>query len=147
MVCPINRVCMCGPAAIAGITGLSVDFIEETILEYRKHHKPPKGQRINPDRKSMGMKIMGMWAYEIVDILDELGFVTTLLPIRKGATVGQFLSLADMSKHYVILYTGHYIALGRGLWVDSFHRVPEPLATFKKNKKKIAKVWMVYAKG
>lgn len=147
MVCPIDRICFCGVGAIAGITGISVKTIEQKVLEYRKTTPPPKGHRINAWQKSQGIKVLGMWDREVLAVLEQLGYDSYRIPIKENVlTAGQFLKIMDMKKHYIIHYTGHYIAVGRGLWCDNLHRQPASINTFTKTRKKVYRAYNVYAK-
>jgi hypothetical protein len=128
--CVDGRYSYCGPTALAAITGLSVAAIEDAILEYRKEHKPPHGNR----RATGNARVKTVWANEIEPVCQALGYSAQQVfnSFDHGrVTLARYLrhippGLKD--KPRLVLITAHFLAVCGAHYVDNGSREPKPLA-------------------
>jgi hypothetical protein len=110
----------CGPTAIAALTGLPIAQIEDAVIAYRKAHKAPKRERKGAAR------VKGMWLSEIEPTLRALGFKGVGYHAGKRLSFARWLrdTRNGAGRKYLVLVTGHYVAVSNGWFVDTTHRKP-----------------------
>jgi hypothetical protein len=129
----------CGPTAIAAVTGLLVEEVENAVLAYRAEHPKPKAERMGRAR------VKAMWLYEVERVLERLGFDVEMTfdghgCVRDGAPLPTFSDWLRLTKggrggRYVVLVKGHFVAVSDGWFVDTFKREPVRLSAVRKFKR------------
>ena len=113
--CECDRKVYCGPYALAALTGLSVDFIENQI-NYRRDKKP--GSRVSWTNG---------WDLHYVGSMANLrmGDVTSLA--RENKTFARWLrerTPEQVNSKYLVLVTGHWVAVKGRKMIDTYTREP-----------------------
>ena len=112
------RYVYCGPYAISAITGKSIEEVEDALN--RRRGKPA------------GTKVKTTWSGENMHIIPSLGFKSQTVyenrrTNRRGPTLANWLRERDswQLKHsYLVLVTGHWIAVRGRKMVDTYTREP-----------------------
>ena len=107
----------CGPAAIAALTGCSIAQAEDGILAFRsltKRRTVGKGARLSTT-----------WSDEIMPAVRSVG--RSVMPRHLGFTrvsLAAWLRQNVNAPPTIVLITGHYVTVHRGMLVDSVFRKP-----------------------
>jgi hypothetical protein len=111
----------CGPTAIAAITGIAPEEVERAILSYRATHKPPKASR-----NMRGQLVRTLWWHEVEPVLRLLGWraVETEPHYRLRTFASWLRGRTGDQKPYLVLVTGHFVAVQAGWFVDTRFRQP-----------------------
>jgi hypothetical protein len=130
----------CGATALAAVTGKSVVEAEKAVMAFRKRYGVPRKER------KRGAVVKTVWSNEIEPCADTLGVRATELTVWQQArrTLAAFVEHAMLrDRLYIVLVTGHYIAVGQGLFVDSANREPTGLATCRYRRSRVQRVWVI----
>ena len=123
-----GRARKCGPAAISALAGIPTHEAAQSIRRHRNDGRPVNGvdvSDIEGTLEDLGYAVSRMNGY---------GSCRTLVGDFKWVrfpTLGQWLRANPVPGNYLILVTGHFIALaihsnGVVWWADSCHRTPRP---------------------
>lgn len=130
----------CGPTAIAALTGLSVEAVENAVLKHRETNKPPRGER-----KPKGCRVKGMWQSEFRAVVELLGFNLTCrfdaTQCRRSVTLGTFAysRIASEGKPLLVIVTGHAVAMCGSQIIDNAHRAPTQVFRTRSARRRV--VW------
>lgn len=123
---PQDRISFCGPTAIAAITGRSVGEVEDAVLAYRVAHTPLKRK---PRKRNA--RVVTMWWTEVEPVLRALGW-RVLAEQQYGFTLpitfARWQRATAGGGPYIILLTGHFVAVSGHWFVDTRNREPIPLS-------------------
>ena len=135
------RTAYCGPTAIAALTGVSPEAAEAAIVAHRANHPTPRRER-HP-KAGPGL-VRTMWSSEVIPVLAALGFKATECRSWPLPTFAQWLRLGRAPLPYLILVTGHFVAVKGDWFVDTGHRKPVPLNTVKRCKRsRVQRYWLI----
>lgn len=127
----------CGPTAVAALTGVPVGRIENMIRRKRRG-----GYR---DRNGRRMPVRGTYTWEIVRVLKRLGCKVEKMADTES-TFGRFCDdTAHMSTAFLVEVTGHFMAVHRGMFVDTSHREPTTAAGYAKATRRVKLAWRIEA--
>jgi len=123
------RKSFCGVTAIAAITGETVQAVEQTVLRHRAKVKPPRRHRLR------GAVVSTMWWDEMAPVLALLGWRPAEAseyfrrPWQPCPTFAQWQRRTGRGRGgpYLLLVTGHFVAVAGSAFVDSTQRDPIPL--------------------
>jgi hypothetical protein len=107
----------CGPAALAALTGIPAKQVEDVVVEWRK-------QTGNARRKPRGTKcpVKAMWWSEVEPIAERLGHKATRIVTPHGKNTLNVWMRSHPTGNWIVLITGHFIAISGGWMVDTRHR-------------------------
>lgn len=146
---PGNGAHYCGATAISAVTGMPITRVEDFVLAHRT--RVPK-----PARKGLRNKlarVTTMWSSEIEPVCASIGACAydVALPIwRRGICAPTFTTWLRLHRDpkltYIVLITGHYVAVCGDELVDTLNRQPVSLKTFRKyNRARVRAAWRVDA--
>jgi hypothetical protein len=131
----------CGPTAVAAVTGVKPERVEELVLAWRAIHKPPtRGCR------SKQRPVTTMWSSEMEPILNRLGWRVTRVRhdyTRHAQTFAAWQRGRDREATYILLVTGHFVAVSGRWFADSHHRTPIRLTQAPNRRKRVLWVFQV----
>lgn len=130
----------CGPSAIGAVTGVDPVKVEDVILAHRAQHGVPKRTQLR------GARVRFTWASEIEPALAQLGWrgVENEIPIYpRKLTFAQWQRKRDRAATYIVLITGHFVAVSGRWFADSGRREPIRLTKAPYRRKRVVRVWSV----
>ena len=136
-----DRHIYCGPTAMAAITGFGSMVVERMLQSLRKD--APKPRR---ERHARGDMVRAMWSSEVEPLARALGWraVEVVAPLDQhyGTTLAQWQRrrVKDAAP-YLVLVTGHFVAVQGRWFVDSTQREPIPFSKAKHKRKRVVRVW------
>jgi hypothetical protein len=139
---PEGRTSFCGPTAIAAITGMAVGAVERLLVAQRKRHKPPCRVVLK------GALVRTMWGTEVEPLARACGWNARLVvspaTTRDCRTFAQWRRGCDPAKRYLVLITGHFIAIHGDWLADTTHREPvqwSRLVKYRRGRMRVVRVW------
>lgn len=124
----------CGPSALAAITGKSVVEVEDAILAYRKRNPPPRRNRGHRGR------VVSMWWSEVEPVCKALGW-RVIENLRHGnPTFAAWRRTRSGIGPYLVLITGHFVAVSGHWFVDSNNREPIPATKYRHQRTRVKRV-------
>jgi hypothetical protein len=143
----------CGPTALAAITGATPEAVEQLIVTHRATHGLPRhgnGRQVRDVRR--GAIVRTMWGSEVAPIAEALGWRATLVEhgCYRPRTFAQWRRRGRArgdDAPYLVLITGHFVAV-RGPWfVDTTYRTPTLAASYRRQRKRVVRVWRLEPLG
>jgi hypothetical protein len=117
---PAGRHTYCGPTAIAALTGRAVEDVEAHVMAYRAEHGTPKRCRV-----PKGLYVKAMELRECAALLRLLGRPCETVFCSDRPTFARWRrTRAQKGARYLVLVTGHFVAMAEGYMVDTAQRTP-----------------------
>jgi hypothetical protein len=133
-----DRHIYCGPTAMAAITGFRPVAVEFALQIVRKTQPKPRRER-----HARGDMVRAMWSSEVEPLARALGWRAD-----SGSLADYGLTLAQWQRRrvkdpapYLVLVTGHFVAVQGRWFVDSAQREPIPFSKAKHKRKRVVRVW------
>lgn len=123
---PGNGTHYCGATAISAVTGMPITRVEDFVLAHRTREpvSPRKGLR------NAAARVTTMWSREIEPVLASIG-----VQAKSEGWLWSRISLARWLRvkakpdtTYIVLITGHFVAVRNFMLVDTRYRTPTPVA-------------------
>lgn len=123
----------CGPTAIAAITGQPLETVIAAVTAHRAKHGTPRRLR------NRGAVVRSMFASEIAPVCEALGW-------RAEEHHGACMTFAQWQRvrkqaPYVVLVTGHFVAVSGHWFVDTRYREPIPLTRAPYRRMRVKRYW------
>lgn len=135
----------CGPTAIAAITGHSPAHVERVILSNRATHLT-QGRRFRGFRGSDSKRVRMTWSTEIAPALEALGWRASMVDHQTARPTFSAWQHKARDQHatYVVLITGHFVAVSGEWLADTTYRTPVRLSTVQKyQRRRVVMAWLV----
>lgn len=140
---PRGRNGYCGPTAVAALTGVSTEQAS-AIMRHVGGRRQIRGAY---NHEVVGaVRALGYRVHEVLGIGSMRGsrsYCDGVIRVGpKPVTLGQFLGPAHAElrrswRGWVVLVTGHYIAVAGDWCVDTSHRQPTPAAEFPRQRRRV----------
>lgn len=127
----------CGPTAISSITQAPISKIRKMVRRMRKAFaKTYEGHNYYgawADKQLSGRKhpVRGMYHNEMLDVMRRLKRYPTEHKKFKG-TLRAFMDDYGHSGPFIVVVTGHYVAISKGMICDTYTKKPVPFAEYPK---------------
>jgi hypothetical protein len=134
---------MCGPTAIAAVTGEPVSVIRDTIRAVTGKVRRSDGS---------AHPVMGMHSPDLLTAMDHLGFKvaetegntvrgrgTPISRDGRALTLGRFVDERGHDGPFILSGGMHFFAVSAGKICDTFTKVPVDIASFDRDRKKLGR--------